>query len=31
LWDKRKKTLDPFFPHYLGQIRPKNHLTLLSL
>jgi hypothetical protein len=26
-----KKTLDPFFPHHYGPIRPKNHLTLLSL
>jgi hypothetical protein len=26
-----KKNLHPFFPHYLGHIRPRNHLTLLSL
>ncbi len=23
-----KNIIDPFFPHYLGPIRPKNHLTL---
>jgi hypothetical protein len=27
----KKKTLDSFFQHHKEQVRPKNHLTLLSL